>query len=90
MRLMPLVRVRQGRLLEELPRELCEYLKVSAVVRSAAAALGGTTYDRLRINAVFALKVPSAFRRTAAPVPAVQLRGSRREACKVSPRTWCV
>ncbi|KAK9819237.1 hypothetical protein WJX81_000346, partial [Elliptochloris bilobata] len=44
-----------GRLLEELPRELCEYLKVSAVVRSAAATLGGTIYDRLRINAVYAL-----------------------------------
>ena len=46
----------QGRLLEELPRELCEYLKVSAVVRSSAAALGGTIYDRLRINAVYALQ----------------------------------
>ncbi len=85
-----LVRVRQGRLLEELPRELCEYLKVSAVVRSAAAALGGTIYDRLRINAVYALKVPSAFSRAAAPVPAVQQRGSRREACRALPRTWYV
>ena len=46
----------QGRLLEELPRELCEYLKVSAVVRSSAAALGGTIFDRLRINAVYALQ----------------------------------
>lgn len=50
---------RQGRLLEELPRELCEYLKVSAVVRSSAAALGGTIYDRLRINAVYALQARS-------------------------------
>ena len=50
----------QGRLLEELPRELCEYLKVSAVVRSSAAALGGTIYDRLRINAVYALQARAA------------------------------
>ena len=81
--LMSFVVVRQGRLLEELPRELCEYLKVSAVVRSAAAALNGTIYDRLRINAVFALKVPSALPRT--PVPAVHLRGPRREPCKILP-----
>lgn len=47
----------QGRLLETLPRELCEYLKVSAVVRAQVAALGGTIYDRLRINAVYALRV---------------------------------
>lgn len=53
----PARRLRQGRLLETLPRELREYLMVSAVVRSAAAELGGTVYDRLRISAVYALRV---------------------------------
>ena len=64
---------RQGRLLEELPRELCEYLKVSAVVRSAAAALGGTIYDRLRINAVYALQARPPLTQQQSALPSSRL-----------------
>ena len=46
-----------GRLLQLLPRELIDCLRVTSVVRGIAASLGGTIHDRLRINATYALKV---------------------------------
>lgn len=46
-----------GRLLQLLPHELIDVLRVTAVVRGIAATLGGTIHDRLRINATYALQV---------------------------------
>ncbi len=46
-----------GRLLEGLPRELVDLLRVSAIVRNQAATLGATPADRMRINAVHAQRV---------------------------------
>ncbi|KAK9844787.1 hypothetical protein WJX74_006844 [Apatococcus lobatus] len=45
-----------GKLLERLPRELTSVLRITAVVRTQAAALGASLSDRLRINAVHALR----------------------------------
>ena len=45
-----------GKLLEALPRSLVDILKVSATVRGTAAHLGAPLTDRLRVNAVHALK----------------------------------
>ena len=46
-----------GRLLQLLPRELIDLMRVTSIVRSIAAGLGCTVHDRLRINATYALKV---------------------------------
>ncbi|KAK9864814.1 hypothetical protein WJX84_010795 [Apatococcus fuscideae] len=45
-----------GKLLEQLPWELTSVLRITAIVRTQAAALGATLADRLRINAIYALK----------------------------------
>ncbi|KAK9795900.1 hypothetical protein WJX73_003785 [Symbiochloris irregularis] len=45
-----------GRLLQMLPRELVDVMRVNSVVRGIAASLGATVHDRLRINATYALK----------------------------------
>jgi hypothetical protein len=46
-----------GRLLEDFPRPLVDFLKVSAITRGQATRLGSSIHDRLRINAIYALKV---------------------------------
>lgn len=45
-----------GRLMEGLPRDLLDVLRVSALVRSQAAILGASPADGLRINAEYAVK----------------------------------
>eukprot|EP00884_Botryococcus_braunii_P020717 jgi/Botrbrau1/7329/Bobra.247_3s0024.1 len=45
-----------GRVMEGLPRDLLDVLRVSALVRSQAAILGASPADGLRINAQYAVK----------------------------------
>lgn len=46
-----------GRLIEGLPEEFLQLLRISAVLRPIANSIGATNEDRLRINATYAYQV---------------------------------